>query len=412
MTVFSNEERVKILADIVGMKTVNDNEIEVCHYLKDLFAQHGIDAEIDKVSESRANLISTIGEGRPVVGISGHMDVVSEGNADEWTYDPFTLTEHEGYLYGRGAADMKSGLAALAIAMIEIKSAGDLKQGTIKFMATTGEEMEQLGSKQLYEQGHMDEVEALIIAEPSETMLVYAHKGSMDFRITSKGLSTHSSMPVLGKNAIQPLLTFIQRIDNAYEALFEDVEGKALDFSNFISHMRDKIPSTIDQSQLERLLSGPVISNTLIEGGNQVNSIPEYASADFNVRTVPEFDNEAMRRLFKKHLDEMNAENAQLEEDIYLDLEPVITTGDNALVKLGHKLAEEHFQKSIALAPSVAVTDASNLLRGKDENFSFLMLGPGEDMHQVDEKVNKETYLNFITYYIKLLTAYMDTTSE
>lgn len=56
------------------------------------------------------------------------MDVVSEGNHDDWTYDPFTLTENQGYLYGRGAADMKSGLAALAIALIEIKESGKLTQ--------------------------------------------------------------------------------------------------------------------------------------------------------------------------------------------------------------------------------------------------------------------------------------------
>ena len=75
------------------------------------------------------------------------MDVVDEGNHNDWTHDPFTLTEDNGYLYGRGAADMESGLAALAIALIEIKKSNSLKKGTIKFMATVGEEIEQAGSK-------------------------------------------------------------------------------------------------------------------------------------------------------------------------------------------------------------------------------------------------------------------------
>ncbi len=79
------------------------------------------------------------------------MDVVSEGDHSQWTYEPFTLTEDNGFLYGRGAADMKSGLAALAIALIEINNTQSLKQGRIKFLATTGEEMEQLGSQSLYE---------------------------------------------------------------------------------------------------------------------------------------------------------------------------------------------------------------------------------------------------------------------
>lgn len=217
MSTFSVEEKVQILSDIVAMNTVNDNEIEVCQYFQNLFEQHGIKSTIDKVDERRANLIADIGEGSPVIGVSGHMDVVSEGNREQWSYDPFKLTEDNGYLYGRGAADMKSGLAALAIALIEMHDAQLLTKGRIKFLATTGEEMEQLGSQNLYEKGYMDDVDALIIAEPCQDMMVYAHKGSMDYRIKSQGTSAHSSMPIFGVNAIKPLIEFIQDIDNAYQ---------------------------------------------------------------------------------------------------------------------------------------------------------------------------------------------------
>lgn len=151
MSVLTNEERVDILSNIVNINSVNDNEIEVAQYLKELFEAHGIETEIDEITQTRVNLIAKIGSGSPVVGISGHMDVVSEGDRNAWKYPPFELTEADGKLYGRGASDMKSGLAALAIALIEIKEQDLLKQGTIKFMATSGEEMEQLGSKQLYE---------------------------------------------------------------------------------------------------------------------------------------------------------------------------------------------------------------------------------------------------------------------
>ena len=119
MSTFSTDEKVQILSDIVAMNTVNDNEIEVCEYFQKLFQQHGITSTIEKVDERRANLIAEIGETGPVIGISGHMDVVSEGDRSQWSYEPFQLTENDGFLYGRGAADMKSGLAALAIALIE-----------------------------------------------------------------------------------------------------------------------------------------------------------------------------------------------------------------------------------------------------------------------------------------------------
>lgn len=144
MSIFSEKEKIQMLADIVEMNTVNDNEIEVARYLKKLFEDHGIQAEIDEVEENRVNLIASIGEGSPVVGISGHMDVVSEGDPDDWDYPPFELTEKDGMLYGRGTSDMKAGLLGLAIAMIDIKENDALPKGTIKFMATAGEEMEQL----------------------------------------------------------------------------------------------------------------------------------------------------------------------------------------------------------------------------------------------------------------------------
>ncbi|MBI5975972.1 ArgE/DapE family deacylase [Staphylococcus canis] len=410
MSVFTTEDKVKILSDLVSIKTVNDNEIEVCQYLQKLLKEHGIESQIDKVSETRANLIAEIGEGTPVLGISGHMDVVSEGDASEWTYDPFTLTEDDGYLYGRGSGDMKSGLAALVIAMIEVKESGKLKKGKIKLMATTGEEMEQKGAEQLHRKGFMDEVDALVIAEPSETMLVYAHKGSMDYRITSKGLSSHSSMPVLGKNSIQPLMQFIQNIDHDYQELVETLKPQTLDFKSYSEFVAQLLPkdSDIDLAEVEKVLSTLVISNTLINGGEQVNSIPARATADFNIRTIPEYDNDAVKALFQKHLDKMKEEGHDFSEDLYLDLDPVITTGDNRLIKLGHEIGTRILDQDLIIAPTVGVTDASNLLRDKDEHFSLMVFGPGERPHQIDERVKKDTYLKFIEIFETLYVQYLN----
>lgn len=71
------------------------------------------------------------------------MDVVSEGNSENWKYDPFEMTEEDGKLYGRGTADMKSGLVAMVIAMIEINNANLQQKDTIRLLATDGEEMDE-----------------------------------------------------------------------------------------------------------------------------------------------------------------------------------------------------------------------------------------------------------------------------
>lgn len=190
MSIISEEEKVKILSDVIAIKSVNDNELSVCEYLQKLLSQYNIESTIEKINKSRANLIAEIGEGKPVLAFSGHMDVVSEGNSENWKYDPFEMTEEDGKLYGRGTADMKSGLVAMVIAMIEINNANLLQKGTIRLLATAGEEMEQKGSAQLYSNGYMDDVDALIIAEPSESMIAYAHKGSMNFRVTSEEIKS------------------------------------------------------------------------------------------------------------------------------------------------------------------------------------------------------------------------------
>jgi peptidase, argE/dapE family len=408
MSELTNEEKIKILSDIVAIKTVNDNEIEVAKYLKKLFDKYGIDSHIDKLSKTRANLIASIGFGKPVIGVSGHMDVVDEGNHDEWTYDPFTLTENDGYLYARGAADMKSGLAALAISLIEIKKSDRLKNGTIKFMATVGEEIEQAGSKQLYDKGYTKDLDALVIAEPSYPSLVYSHKGSMDFKITSMGKSSHSSVPFLGKNAITPLIAFIETINSEYESLRKTIKSNSLDYSNMIDELEGQLPNDISKEEARDAIESLVITNSVINGGKQVNSVADSAFAEFNVRTLPEYNNDKVKELFNKYINEANENGANLSQEIYLDLLPVVTTGKNKLVELGIKKAQEHFkdEKAFITCPTTAVTDASNLLRDKDENFPFLMFGPGQDPHQVNECVDKNNYLEFIDYYIDLLISF------
>lgn len=334
------------------------------------------------------------------------MDVVSAGNKSQWTYDPFSLTEDDGFLYGRGAADMKSGLAALAIALIDIKSSQALQHGRIRFLATSGEEMEQLGSQTLYEQGYMDDVNALLIAEPCQDIMVYAHKGSMDYRITSYGKSAHSSMPVMGTNAIKPLISFIQDIDDAYARISKEVQGKALDFTKFIERIKPSLPATTALEDVESALQGLVISNTLINGGVQVNSVPEEADADFNIRTIPEYDNEQVKTLFSNTIQNHNDKGANLSSDLYLDLDPVLTTGDNSLINTAQNIAKSLFDKDFIASPIGGVTDASNLLKNKDETFPFLVFGPGIKPHQIDECVEKDMYLKFIDFYSELLTTY------
>ena len=377
MKKFTDEEKVQILSDIIEMKTVNENEIEVANYLKELFEEYGIDSKIIPVTDTRVNLMAEIGSGHPIVGISGHMDVVSAGDENQWSYDPFKLSEEDGKLYGRGTADMKSGLLNLALTMIELKENDELKNGTIRFMATTGEEVGAAGSKKFYEEGYTDDLDYLLIAEPSQDTIIYAHKGSLNMKITSNGKVAHSSMPSAGYNAINPLMKYLLELD---EKLNQDSR---------------------ENEELGKLL----MNTTIFEAGDQVNTIPPEAVAELNIRTIPEFSNEEVITLFKETAEKYNENDADIDVEVTMSLPSVFTDKDSGLIEAAKKIGEKHLDFDIQVEASPGVTDASNLLRGKDEDFSFMMFGPGETKmaHKIDEYVYKDYYLAFFDIFKEVI---------
>ncbi len=374
---FTEEEKLQILADLIAIKSVNENEIEVANYLKDLFAEYGIESKIVPVTKTRVNLVAEIGSGSPVIGISDHMDVVSAGDESEWTSDPFVMTERNGNLYGRGTNDMKAGLVNLALTMIELKANNELKNGTVRFMATTGEEVGGAGSKKLYEEGYMDDVDYLWVAEPSPETIIYSHKGSLNFRITSLGEAAHSSMPHHGYNAINPIMKYLLELD---EKLNNDPRSN-------------------------EVLGKLVMSTTILNAGNQVNSVPEKAVAEINVRTIAEFDNDEVIALFKETAEKYNQEGSKIHVEVTMSLPSVFTTGKSDMVELTKELGKKYLDLDIKVEGSPGVTDASNLLRGKDASFPFMMYGPGETKmaHKTDEYVRKDYYLAFFDIYRELI---------
>ncbi|PAK84343.1 ArgE/DapE family deacylase [Lentilactobacillus parakefiri] len=380
MAVFSDEQRLQIFKDLIAIQSVNTDEEEVSVYLKNLFGRHGISATIIPVSDRRTDLTAEIGTGNPVLGVSGHMDVVSPGDASQWTSDPFTLTERDGKLYGRGAADMKSGLAAMVIAMIEIHDQGLLNKGRIRLMATMGEEVGELGSRTFAYNGSMKDVDALIIGEPSGYRIAYAHKGSMDIRLTSTGKAAHSSMPEQGYNAIDPLIDLLHNANHQFR--------------------------TADKKNA--LLGDLSFNTTIFQGGDQVNSIPAEAVAELNIRTIPEFDNDVVDKQLGQLVQQQNTNGAKITKETYMSQPSVETTGDKRLIDLAQKIGKLYAEKDIPSGAIPAVTDASNLLRDKPKDFPFIIFGPGSDsVHQIDEFVDKQMYFNFIEIYQKLFTEYL-----
>ncbi|MFT9269188.1 MAG: ArgE/DapE family deacylase, partial [Liquorilactobacillus nagelii] len=246
------QAKIEILQKLIRIKTVNNNEAEAADYLASLFEPYS-NAKVERLTyaPNRDNLIVTIGETGPILGFSGHLDVVAPGDLNAWDSDPFEPVIKQQRLYGRGAADMKSGLAALVVAMLELLESKQPLSGRIRLLATVGEETGEYGAAQLTKAGYADNLIGLIVAEPTSDLsqLVYTARGVIDYRITSIGKAAHSARPQFGVNAIDNLMLFYQQV----KARFADFTA------------------------VDPVLGGITHNITKISGGEQVNSIPSYA---------------------------------------------------------------------------------------------------------------------------------------
>ncbi|EJK9599304.1 ArgE/DapE family deacylase [Listeria monocytogenes] len=375
------QKKIQILKDLVNIDSTNGHEEQVANYLQKLLAEHGIESEKVQYDVDRASLVSEIGSSnKKVLAFSGHMDVVDAGDVSKWKFPPFEATEHEGKLYGRGATDMKSGLVAMVIAMIELHEEKQKLNGKIRLLATVGEEIGELGAEQLTQKGYADDLDGLIIGEPSGHRIVYAHKGSINYTVKSTGKNAHSSMPEYGVNAIDNLILFYNEIEKYV---------KSIDATNEIL--------------------GDFIHNvTVIDGGNQVNSIPEKAQLQGNIRSIPEMDNETVKQVLVKIINKLNKqENVNLELIFDYDKQPVFSDKNSDLVHIAKSVASDIVKEEIPLLGISGTTDAAEFTKAKKE-FPVIIFGPGnETPHQVNENVSIGNYLEMVDVYKRIATEFL-----
>ncbi|MEO3730246.1 ArgE/DapE family deacylase [Lactiplantibacillus plantarum] len=379
MRTIEDDAALKILADVIKIPSVNDHELTVAKYLQALLAKYDISAKIHPITGDRANLVAEIGHGKPVLAVSGHMDVVAAGDLAAWDTDPFTLVEKSGQLFGRGVTDMKAGLVALVVAMINIQQQGGPKHGTIRLLATMGEEVGEAGSAAFYQQGAMQDAAGLLIAEPSTVYGTAAEqKGSYDLKLTSKGKAVHSSTPERGYNALVPLIKLLNEANDYFE--------------------------TIPAGEM-----GPVRFNIdVLNGGDQVNSLPNLATALVNVRTIPEYDNDQVTQKLTDLIAAYNQQGADIKMTVIMNESPIATTADNRLVKLVQAIGKPYAGRDVVVASSPGITDASNLAKRQPAAFPFAVYGPGNmTQHQVNESLPKQMFYDFIAIYQQLFTRFL-----
>ncbi|MEX2291365.1 MAG: ArgE/DapE family deacylase [Mycobacteriales bacterium] len=140
----------------------------------------------------------------PVVVLNGHLDVVPAGAADLWTVGPWEGTVRGGRVFGRGACDMKGGLACQVLAVQALRQAGVRLRGRVQLQSVVGEEDGGLGTFATLRRGHRGDL--AVICEPTAGGLVTASAGALTFRLTVPGRSVHASMRLEGVDAVEKYL--------------------------------------------------------------------------------------------------------------------------------------------------------------------------------------------------------------
>lgn len=196
---------IELTRALVRLRTVRETgEAPAAELVAATMRGFGWQPEITEVAPGRPNVVAVLdGGGGPgrTLAFEGHTDVVTEGDRDRWTVDPYGGEVRDGRLYGRGSADMKSGVAAMLHAARAVQLAGPFP-GRIVVCALVDEEGMMLGAKHFAATPLAAEVDGAIICEPEEGEICTTAKGAVRIQVDLLGAMAHGAMPRHGRNPV------------------------------------------------------------------------------------------------------------------------------------------------------------------------------------------------------------------
>lgn len=298
----------EILSDLIKIQSVNPSggETKVAQYLKELFDSYHISCEIIEPIPGRGSIIAHIGEGEPSLLYLSHTDVVpaSEG----WDFPPFSGEISYGFVHGRGAIDCKGLVAAEACAVIRLARTSGLK-GKLIFAATADEEVGGALGAGILSEKYPDKIQAnFSINEGAEPFnlngknyhsLSVGEKGPAWMKLTSRGISSHGSVPVTHHNAVVKMANVITRLVEYKPKIV--LIPETLSLLQTIARL-DGIHNEINEDNVDDILrklhdksivpylsaiTRMTISPDVIHGGTKTNIVPDSCEAEIDVRILP-----------------------------------------------------------------------------------------------------------------------------
>lgn len=345
----------EILKNLLEINTIKDKENEkIRDYIKTFLTKYNFTCQ--EIGKNKAKVLVAT-RNNPTLAFVCHTDTVND--SIEWTRPPLTLTTDDTYLYGLGVSDMKGGIAALleAVSMIE-------KTTPCMICFTYDEETNFAGIQELVKE-NITLPKTLLFTEPTDLVPVIANKGCIEYQLTFRGKSAHSSTPALGENAIDKAIDLITEL------------------KKFANTLQQEKNSLFEVSETTYNLSS-------ITGGKEINKVPEECKITFDFRTIK-----------KEHNDQIQQKVIELASKYQAEVE--------LLNNLNAAVNED--EKSIKQIEFITKKQAIGLNYSTEASFfptkKILILGPGPvTAHQKDEKITKESYETCKKLYQSILETF------
>ena len=387
-------ELVALTRDLVRIDSVirpetGNTESRVVEFLRSWVRRElGLEPTVETVEPGRENLFFTLDSGRPgpCLLLEGHTDVVSEGERSRWSVEPFGAELKEGRIYGRGACDMKAGLAVNLVTAKALAASGAGWKGRLALCFVCDEEGMMIGIKDFIRKGHADGVNACLVPEPEDNQLCLSMKGAIRAVVRVRGRMAHGAMPRTGVNPN----TRLARVILAFER-YEAEEIRRCGQDEFLGY-----PS----------VTFTVLRSPPPGAPAQLNVMPGEAEAFVDIRTVPGQDHEQVRAGLRRILGELASGDPDFRADIeFIEDRPVVAVGkDEPIVQEAAGAYRDVACREPVYNGVPGATDGTFLSAWK--GIPCLVNGPGPRHipHQADEYVEVGQLLEAARVYA--LTAF------
>jgi succinyl-diaminopimelate desuccinylase len=366
---------VEMTRALVKIPTENPpgNEAAGIAFVESWAQQMGLFCERMPVTEGRDNLLIRLGAPKngPSVLWLAHIDTVpAEAQCKDAA---FSGEVRDGKLYGRGAADMKGGLAAGLIAMANLRAAGVQPRRELILAVTVDEEGENLlGARALCRSGLFEKDSWLLALEPTSLNLALAHKGEIWFDVAAQGRAAHAGRAYLGVDAIHGMAVAIDRLKTAVAELPEE----------------------------HTTLGRALISAGWIQGGTSPSMVADRCQAHLDLVLVPPQTTDFGIHLVRKTLQEAAAHLPGLAIECEImgePLQPVECAADSPLISWFHKAYKEATGTAPTTIGFEAYTDAAVIATELEISHSAVF-GPGNlaQAHSVEEYVTLEQLISAV----------------